>query len=196
MRLEEGAALMNTTILEREVKLRFSSAEEARNAVIATGATPLHGRRLQEDALLDTEEEELRRRRCVLRVRMENGKSRLTYKGPVQPSMMKVREELETVVGDGEMLLRVFGELGLHVWFRYEKYREEFAHEDVIVAIDETPVGVYVEIEGSDAGIAAVAALLGRGPVDYVTDSYRALFVEQCAERGVSPHDMVFPSSH
>ena len=45
---------MNTTILEREVKLRFSSADEARDAVIATGATPLHGRRLQEDALLDT----------------------------------------------------------------------------------------------------------------------------------------------
>ena len=82
---------------------------------------------------------------------MENGKSRLTYQGPVQPSTMKLREELETVVGDGEMLLRVFGELGLHVWFRYEKYREEFAHEDVIVAIDETPVGVFVEIEGQRA---------------------------------------------
>ena len=67
---------------------------------------------------------------------------------------MKVREELETVVGDGEVLLRVFGELGLHVWFRYEKYREEFSHEDVIVAIDETPVGVFVEIEGTENGIA------------------------------------------
>jgi len=155
---------MNTTILEREVKLRFSSADEARNAVIATGATPLHGRRLQEDALLDTEEEELRRRRCVLRVRMENGKSRLTYKGPVQPSTMKLREELETVVGDGEMLLRVFGELGLHVWFRYEKYREEFSHEDVTVAIDETPVGIFIEIEGSDQGIADMTAALGRTP--------------------------------
>ena len=94
---------MSTTSLEREIKLRFSSANEAREALLAAGAMPLYGRRLQEDALLDTEDEELRRRRCVLRVRMENGKSRLTFKGPVQPSVMKVREELETVVGDGEM---------------------------------------------------------------------------------------------
>src|SRR4026209_2304075 len=163
---------MNTTILEREIKWRFSSASEARDAVLAAGALPLFSRRLQEDALLDTEDEQLRRQRCVLRVRMENGKSRLTYKGPVQPSTMKVREELETVVGDGEMLLRVFGELGLHVWFRYEKYREEFWHEDVIVAIDETPVGVFIEIEGAENGIAQMTAALGRTSDDYIVDSY------------------------
>ena len=52
---------------------------------------------------------------------MENGKSRLTFKGPVQPSTMKLREEIETVVGDGEVLLRIFGELGLQVWFRYQE---------------------------------------------------------------------------
>lgn len=183
---------MNTTILEREIKLRFGSAEEARDAVIATGATPLHGRRLQEDALLDTEDEQLRRQRCVLRVRMENGKSRLTYKGPVQPSVMKVREELETVVGDGEMLVRVFGKLGLHVWFRYEKYREEFSHEDVIVAIDETPVGVFIEIEGTEHGITEMTLALGRTPADYIVDSYRALFLQHRDGCGLSGSDMMF----
>ena len=87
---------MPTTTIEREIKLRFASADEARAAILASGATPLLGRRLQEDALLDSDDEALRRRRCVLRVRMENGKSRLTFKGPVQPGIMKVREELET----------------------------------------------------------------------------------------------------
>jgi adenylate cyclase, class 2 len=183
---------MSTTILEREIKLRFGSVDEARDAVIATGATPLHGRRLQEDALLDTEDEQLRRQRCVLRVRMENGKSRLTYKGPVQPSAMKVREELETVVGDGEMLLRVFRELGLHVWFRYEKYREEFSHEDVIVAIDETPVGVFIEIEGSERGIADMTLALGRTQADYIVDSYRSLFLQHREDSGVTGSDMLF----
>jgi adenylate cyclase, class 2 len=186
---------MATTILEREVKLRFNSADEARDAILAAGATPLRGRRLQEDSLLDTGDEELRRRRCVLRVRVENGKSRITFKGPVQPSAMKLREEYETVVGDGEVLLRVFEELGLHVWFRYEKYREEFAHEDVIAAIDETPVGVFVEIEGTERGIADMAIALGRSESDYILDSYRALFLQYRDERGLTGPDMVFDAA-
>jgi len=186
---------MTTAMVEREVKLRFGSAEEARTAILAAGATPLLGRRLQEDSLLDTDDEQLRRRRCVLRVRLENGKSRLTFKGPVQPGAMKVREEIETVAGDGMILLRVLEEVGLHVWFRYEKYREEFAHEDVIVAIDETPVGVFVEIEGGEQGIASMAEALGRTPADYILDSYRGLFLKHREAFGLTGGDMVFAES-
>jgi adenylate cyclase, class 2 len=183
---------MSATSLEREIKLKFASADEARAAVIAAGCTPRLGRRLQADALLDTDDEQLRRRRCVLRVRVENGKSRLTFKGPVQPSIMKLREEQETLVGDGEVLLKIFEELGLHIWFRYEKYREEFSHDDVIVAIDETPVGVFVEIEGGEQGIEATAAALGRSPADYIVDSYRSVFLQYREAYGLTTSDMVF----
>jgi adenylate cyclase class 2 len=182
-----------TTTLEREIKLKFASADEARSAIIEAGATPLLGRRLQEDALLDDESESLRRRGCALRIRSENGKSRITFKGPIQESAMKLRDEFETVVGDGALLLRIFEELGYHVWFRYEKYREEYAHEDVIVAIDESPVGVYVEIEGGEDGITAMAERLGRGADDYVLDSYRGLFLKHREALGLSGSDMTFP---
>lgn len=181
-------------ILEREIKLRFESPEVAREAVLATGATPLRSRRLQEDCLLDTDDEVIHRRRCVLRLRIECGKSLLTFKGPVQPSPMKLREELETIVGDGPLLLRMLEELGYHVWFRYQKYREEYALEDVIVAIDETPVGTFVEIEGGDRGITDMAAALGRGPSDYVLDSYRGVFVQHCQSLGLCVRDMLFDS--
>jgi|SRR5579871_1091267 len=181
-----------TATLEREIKLRFDTAESARAAVVATGATPLRCRRLQEDALLDTEDESLRRHGSVLRVRVESGRSAITFKGPIQPSMTKEREELETIVGDGQTLLDVFARLGLHVWFRYEKYREEFALEDVVIAIDETPVGVFVEIEGGDVGIHEMAAALGRHPGEYMLDSYRRIYVTECAARGVRPADMLF----
>jgi adenylate cyclase, class 2 len=179
-------------IMEREIKLAFRTPEEARQAIIAAGATPLRGRRLQEDCLLDTRDDELHRRRCVLRVRVECGKTLMTFKGPVHPANMKVREELETIVGDGLTLLRMLEELGFHVWFRYQKYREEFALGDVTVAIDETPVGTFVEIEGSEQGIHHMATALARKPSDYVLDSYRGLFVKHCRAHGLPLSDMLF----
>jgi adenylate cyclase class 2 len=180
------------TSLEREVKLRFDSADTARAAALAIGATPLRCRRLQEDALLDDAGESLRQRRCVLRVRVESGKSLLTFKGPVQPSPVKVREEIETIVGDGETMLRCLEALGYNVWFRYQKYREEFALNDVVIAIDETPMGVFVEIEGGESGIVEVTRALGRTEKDFVLDSYRSLFVEHCRAQGLPQSDMVF----
>ena len=181
-----------TAILEREIKLRFDDPDAAREAVLRAGATPLRGRRLQEDCLLDTEDDELHRLRCVLRVRLESGKSLLTFKGPVQPSVMKLREDLETVVGDGPLVLRILEALGYRTWFRYQKYREEFALDEVIVAVDETPVGTFIEIEGGDRGIAELAEALGRGPSDYLLDSYRRLYLRDCESRGVPPTDMLF----
>ncbi len=181
-----------TTMLEREIKLRFESLAEARAAILAVGATPLRGRRLQEDCLLDTSDEVLHRRRCVLRLRIEPGRSLLTFKGPVQPSAMKLREEVETVVSDGEAMLRILSEMGLNVWFRYQKYREEFACADAIIALDETPIGIFVEIEGGERAIADTAAAFGRSANDYLVDSYRALFCQEREARGLTCTEVLF----
>jgi len=179
-------------MVEREVKLRFDSPEEARAAICAAGATPLRSRRFQEDVLLDTEDEMLRRRRCVLRIRTEAGKSLLTFKGPVQAGAMKIREEYETVIADGEVLKHVLEELGLHVWFRYEKYREEYAAEDVTIALDETPVGTYIEIEGGEQGIHAMTRALGKSASEFILDSYRGLFIQHREKYGFTNDYMVF----
>jgi adenylate cyclase class 2 len=181
--------------LEREIKLRFDSADEARERILALGATPLLGRRLQEDCLFDTDDEQLRVQRSTLRVRSEGGKALLTFKGPVLPGVVKIREEHETVVADGAVLQTILEELGMHVWFRYEKYREEFTANDVVIAVDETPVGVFVEIEGGEHAIHEVAGALGRSPADYITDSYRLLFLQHRDAHGLAGHDMVFTGS-
>lgn len=180
--------------LEREIKLRFDSADEARAKLLALGATPLHSRRLQEDALLDFEDERLRLQRSTIRVRSEGGRSLLTFKGPVQPGLIKIREEHETVVADGSVLLAILESLGLHIWFRYEKYREEFEADDLVMTVDETPVGVFVELEGGEEAIHATAQALGRTPDDYITDSYRFLFLQHRDANGLAGANMVFAS--
>ncbi len=183
---------MSTSSLEREIKLRFQSPAEARDAVTGIGATPVRGRRLQEDCLLDTADERLRAARSVLRVRMDQGRSLLTYKGPVQPSPWKLREERETIVSDGETILYILERLGFSVWFRYQKYREEFGALDAIIALDETPIGTFVEVEGSETAITQIAAALGRTERDYLVDSYRGLYVQDCERAGRTVGDMLF----
>jgi adenylate cyclase class 2 len=178
--------------LEREVKLRFDSPAAARAAVLAAGAVPLAARRLQSDLVVDTDAAQLRNSRCALRVRPEPSRAFLTFKGPPQPSVMKLREELETGVDNGVLLLAILERLGYRVWFRYEKYREEFSLDGVVIAVDETPIGTFVEIEGTDAGIADAAARLGRTSDDFIVDSYRGLFAQECSRRGVEPGNMLF----
>ena len=76
--------LVSEQTLEREIKLPFESAEAARAAVLATGATPLHGRRLQEDSLLDTANDDLRRRRSALRVRQDVARGFVSARGALE----------------------------------------------------------------------------------------------------------------
>ena len=79
-------------MLEREIKLRFSDPLVAQSAILATGATPLRQRRLQEDSLFDTEDKQLHSRQCTLRIRGDNGENLLTLKGPARQAQMKLRE--------------------------------------------------------------------------------------------------------
>ena len=181
--------------IEREVKLKFDDVSSARSAILRADAVPLHPRRLQRDWLLDTPDGLVRNRPGILRVRIEDNASTLTFKGPVHAATMKVREETELSISDGTVMLELLEQLGFRPWFRYEKYREEFtapAAAGVVIALDETPVGTFVELEGDAHGIAQMAGAMGRGPEDYLLDSYRGLFVRYCKEQGSVERDMLF----
>ena len=179
-------------MIEREVKIRYPDPDLARAALADIGAVPLRPRRLQDDTLYDTADSALRARRAVVRLRCEPACAFLTFKGPVQPGPMKMREEQETEVADAEVVRRVLHELGMQAWFRYQKFREEFQAPGVVIALDETPVGTYLEIEGSEEGILTVADALGRSPADFILDSYRGLFLTFAQTHNLHARDMLF----
>jgi adenylate cyclase class 2 len=144
-------------------------------------------------------------------IRMGAGNAVITYKGPVKSpspvratqgkrSRYKIREEVEVVLGNKEQdatkMTRILRALGLHPVFQYEKFRTTYVLpgvRDLKIEVDETPVGIFLELEGSEPAIDRAAKLLGFTSGDYVTQSYGALYLTDCRRRGIKPGNMLFP---
>lgn len=180
--------------IETEIKLRAGDVDAARRRLRRAGFR-VHKRRLFEDnCLFDTPARRLRKAGTLLRVRQVGRKVILTYKGKATNGRHKSREEWEVEVGDFETIQTIAERLGFEPAFRYQKYRSEYRlpSSSGIATLDETPIGVFFELEGNPAWIDRAARRLGYGESDYLTDSYGSLYLAWCAERGVKPKDMVF----
>jgi adenylate cyclase class IV len=119
--------------------------------------------------------------------------------GPAAGRRHKVREEIETDLTDGATMQRIFEGLGLRGWFRYEKFRTTYVlprrhawAKGLLIEVDETPIGTFVELEGQSAAIDRAAKELGYSPKDYVLKNYLVLYVEECKRQGIQPKDMLF----
>ena len=123
----------------------------------------------------------------------------VTYKGPAERQRYKSREEIEFDISSAEAFLVVLDRLGYRPGFRCEKYRSKFAdmpgadrNEAGVITIDETPVGVFLELEGQKDWIDSTAARLGFTADDYLTMSYAALYQRFRESHPQSPIDMLF----
>jgi adenylate cyclase class 2 len=163
--------------IETEIKLKVASVEAAHEALDRIGARATRARHIEDNLLFDLEGRVLRGRGHLLRLRETPSGAVLTFKGPHRvDGGIKSREEIEAGSADGSALRAILNRLGFVPVFRYQKYREAFAWQGQEIVVDETPIGVFLEIEGDPAGIRAAATALGFGPSDYLTDSYAALF--------------------
>jgi adenylate cyclase class 2 len=114
----------------------------------------------------------------------------------------KVREELELAIPDAATMSAIFEGLGMSGWFRYEKYRTTFRlpasqswARGLLIELDETPIGTFVELEGPADAIDRAAAELGFSKRDYILKNYLVLYIEDCNRRGEEPGQMIFPES-
>jgi adenylate cyclase, class 2 len=181
---------------ETEIKLRYDgSPEQARAMIERHGYSLIHPRTLEIDQVFDRAGE-LKGSNQLLRLRRAGPLATVTYKGPGVRGPHKSREEIEFNVSDPDALTLVLARLGYQPAFRYEKYRTKFAapaEPAAIVTIDETPIGIFLELEGPPEWIDSTAVRLGYSPGEYLTSSYASLYREyRLAHQGV-PANMVFP---
>lgn len=187
------------TNLEIEVKIRYpAGAADALARIESRGLVLTEPRTLESDTLFDRAGDDLGRQGQLLRLRRAGDRALATYKGPSLGGRYKSREEIEFQISDAAAFVEVLDRLGYHPRFRYEKYRTKFGEPGEagvvsgIVSIDETPIGVFLELEGKPEWIDRTAARLGLSPSEYLTSSYAALYREYCREHHGVAESMTF----
>jgi adenylate cyclase, class 2 len=180
---------------EIEVKIPVATLSRVRGKLDSAGATLRAAVHAESNVLFDDVERRLSGSGRTIRLRRAAGRAILTYKGPARfQDGARVREERETELSDPEETTAILAGLGLEPRFRYDKRREEWDYEGTVVALDETPIGCFVEVEGDPATIRRVVALLDLDAAESIPYSYAELYARRRKEDPALPLDMVFPA--
>ncbi len=181
---------------ETEIKISVEDAAKTRALLRASGFRVFKRRVFEQNLVLDDSAGSLKARNLLLRIRTAGRIVTCTFKGQEIPGIHKRREEREFHADNLEECLALFRGIGYTPSLRYEKYRTEFSREadPGVATLDETPIGIFMELEGPSRWIDRTAKELGFSRADYVPFSYSRLFSMWCAERGIESNAMTFSS--
>jgi adenylate cyclase class 2 len=182
--------------VEIEVKFRVDNLQKLEDKLSSLGFRIVTPRTFERNTLYDTPDRKLRAQQSILRIRKYGDRWVLTHKclpAAHDPGARhKRRVETETEVADGDALGAIFAQLGYGPVFVYEKWRTEYADANGHCVLDETPIGVFAELEGPEEWIDRTSARLGLDPSSLMTLSYGRLFEDWRRETGSSASDMTF----
>ena len=165
---------------ETEIKLPAADVAAARRMLYRAGFRADNAEFSQDNTVFDTSRLKLRKSATLLRLREAGGKAIVTFKGRPVAAKHKSREEL-----GGRSLRRLDvpardcgAALSDRAVFRYQKQRTEFkqAGGAGVATLDETPIGVYLELQGQPGWIDRTARQLGYRENDYIVSSYGRLY--------------------
>lgn len=191
-----GSASLPERRKEVEIKLPVDGIAAMRRSLQRLGFSLHDRRRLEVNWLFDDAESRLRSQGLLLRLRKSGRDWLLTWKGPSVAGPHKSREESETPVSNGDEMRQILHGLGYRETFVYERYRTTFIQGTGArrgeAVIDETPIGTYLELEGTPAWIDRTAAALGFAPSQYILQSYARLFQQHVSEHQLKARNFTF----
>lgn len=182
--------------VEIEVKFQVADPEMLDEKLRGIGFRCVTPRTFERNILFDTKDRKLRAQQSILRIRKYGDKWVLTHKCLTPENnpdaRHKHRIETETEVTDGEAVGTVFTHLGYEPAFTYEKWRTEYADATGHCVLDETPIGIFAELEGPGDWIDRVGEQLGLKQSQMITLSYGRLFDEWRERTGSEATDLTF----
>ena len=177
---------------EIEIKFRIESLPALTQALQRAGFKQITRSTHEMNSLYDLPGYKLRQRGEMLRLRQYGDAWVLTHKAKSKTGRHKVRLELETRVENGRQMDGILQALGFMPTFRYEKYRAEWSDGTGHVVIDQTPIGIFGEIEGAPRWIDRTARAIGIARNHYITDTYAPMFFAWKQQTGSTAAEMTF----
>jgi len=177
-------------VIEREIKYRVEDFDPYRKKLLLKGAT-CRSPVFEDNIVFDDETGSLKSDEKLLRLRKAEIVT-LTFKKPIDRTRFKIMEEYEIEVSDFDEALKIINVLGYHKVFRYQKRREAITWLDSHILLDETPIGNYIEIEGSEEHILELSRELELDPERGSSKNYMELYRAYCELNNQKPSDMVF----
>jgi adenylate cyclase class 2 len=182
--------------VEIEVKFPVADPGDLARRLLEIGFHEMTPRTFERNVLYDTPDRRLRPQQSILRVRNYGGRWTVTLKCLPRDhdpaARHKHREETETSVQDGEAISHIFERLGYSAAFVYEKWRTEFADATGHCVLDETPIGIYAELEGPEDWIDETGRKLGIDHAQFLTLSYGRLFDQWRQDTGSPAENLTF----
>ncbi len=122
---------------------------------------------------------ELKEKGLALRLRYFSNMVSLTLKGKSLKKKIKERKEYEVSVSSFENMDLILKSVGLKPFFKYEKMRKLFRNKNnVLVTLDKTPFGNFMEIEGNVKSIKIIMDEMEISQNDIEEKNYLQLFSE------------------
>ena len=181
---------------ETEVKFHVTDRAAFELRLLSLGAR-CEGRERERNVLFDDVSGTLRQRGCALRLRTTEKGALLTYKGRASfVRGVKSRLELESGVAEPDRIAGLLVELGFAPRFTYDKRRTTWrftSPERPVVAVDETPLGLFAELEGEDKAVRTLAEELEVPEDSFIPESYVGLWAKAREKDPSLSPDMVFP---
>ena len=161
---------------ETEVKLKTDDFDGVRQRLQALGARLKERVEDETDLMFRSATDPSALQGQVLRLRLTGRAGLLTWKGP--PTFergLKMRDEIQTSVGDAQAMRELLVRLGYEVSLEFSKRREYWDLRGLTVSLDELPFGNYVEVEGDEAEIDTAVVELGLADAERVEEGYPSM---------------------
>lgn len=181
--------------IEKEIKFEIKDLPKLIDRLKKNGAKFLNESK-ERTIRLDTSDGALEKKGVFLRVRAGN-KNTITLKEKVGDDRdVRARKETEFEIKDVDAMAYILERLGFDYLRIMEKYRINLEYKGTKLSIDELSIGFYLEIEGPERKIEAVAEELGFDLKEKILVTYWDILEEFNKRDKTKRKDIVFPKEY